>query len=470
MSVYIFVHEMKKVVLFLVFATSLAGCLSTTPTPASPTPLPTLTPTGTSNPTITPQLTATIAPTVTAIPTTIPVEGRLFFDMNGSGLPDMASFTYDPERLDDPRQPFQPDLLAAINNYVQAHPDLKKGDLVTIEEPALSAYKVCTADICRTTDKEGKFTISNPTGSVLTLEITDPNEGKPALEMGYINKWKGPVVVPAYTKDVDAVIMATLKSIPDCIADAAAQLCKQDADTLLVRDQTLNDTLVLPIGNGITVQEGQPNEVGLMQGYLTLPFTINDLLIPVVIWNGYDVCGEGPYVGDNIVSNYLGIKSTGNPYSNPPKDGQNDSHAGIDYAVPEGTLVVASLDGSINTGIRIHAGKETGELFLDINNYSMERVIDNGHLGGWLLNSGSQVFRGQILANSGKSGSDNIAFGRLTPQLHWDIAAYGENLYLNPFATLSDDTYPQNCKIMRSKNLWTVYNIMVFPSGLSTRQ
>jgi murein DD-endopeptidase MepM/ murein hydrolase activator NlpD len=93
----------------------------------------------------------------------------------------------------------------------------------------------------------------------------------------------------------------------------------------------------------------------------------------------------------------------------------------------------------------------------------MQRAIDNGHLGDWLLKSGSQVVRGQVLAKSGKSGNKNTYLGRSTPQLHWDIAAYGENLYLNPFATLSDDIYSKNCKIMESKNLWTVYNTMVFP-------
>jgi hypothetical protein len=52
--------------------------------------------------------------------------------MNGSGLQDEAVFSYDPTRLTDARQPLQQEVLAAINAYVQAQPELKKGDLVTI--------------------------------------------------------------------------------------------------------------------------------------------------------------------------------------------------------------------------------------------------------------------------------------------------------------------------------------------------
>jgi hypothetical protein len=36
---------------------------------------------------------------------------RLFFDMNGSGLKDEATFNYDPVRPADPRQPHQHDLV-----------------------------------------------------------------------------------------------------------------------------------------------------------------------------------------------------------------------------------------------------------------------------------------------------------------------------------------------------------------------
>ena len=63
-----------------------------------------------------PSATATVPPTPEPTPTVTPVviEGRLFFDMNGSGLRDEASFQYDSARLADERQPLQADLLAAI--------------------------------------------------------------------------------------------------------------------------------------------------------------------------------------------------------------------------------------------------------------------------------------------------------------------------------------------------------------------
>jgi hypothetical protein len=227
-----------------------------------------------------------------------------------------------------------------------------------------------------------------------------------------------------------------------------------------IPEQTLNDTKLIAMSSGIDVVTGNQSQIGLTQGYLTLPFSVGDMLNPLIIWNGFDVCGTKVYIRDGVASNFLGINYAGNPYLNPPTTGQLDSHAGLDFAVPEGTLIVASMSGTTTSDYRRDG---SGELFLDVDNPSMRRSNDNGHLGEWLVKNGTQVLRGQIIAQSGKSGSQNTYMGRLTPQLHWDIAAYGENLYLNPFATLSKDMYPKNCKLMESENLWTVYNTMVFP-------
>jgi len=257
--------------------------------------------------------------------------------MNGSGLKDEASFNYDAERLTDERQPLQADLLAAIEAYVAGHPELIDGDLITLEEPGLSGYTVCAKSNCVTTDAEGKFQLVEPNvDRFLNISIKDPNGGTPALEMRYVNKWKGEVTVPEYTKDVDATTMGQLRVVPGCETDAAAQVCKQDADTLLVREQHLNDTSIFKLGDGATLQPSTPNEIGLMQGFRT--YTLPPEAIQSLTYiTGYDhdpskgkvlsfsgdnsLCGVSPYCKSLAYSKTPIIKF----------GGIFDSHPAYDY-------------------------------------------------------------------------------------------------------------------------------------------
>jgi hypothetical protein len=110
---------MKKITVLLFTALFVSALSACGPAPVEPT----------ATATQKPSATATVTPVPSATPTPVPpLEGRLFFDMNGSGLPDEASFTYDPERLTDPRQPLQSDLVKVVEDFVSAHPDLKDGE------------------------------------------------------------------------------------------------------------------------------------------------------------------------------------------------------------------------------------------------------------------------------------------------------------------------------------------------------
>ena len=75
--------------------------------------------------TITPLPDITAQPTVTPSPLP-PITGKLFFDMNGSGLQDESTFIYEPDRMNDPRQLLQPDLSIAIADFLASHPEIKK--------------------------------------------------------------------------------------------------------------------------------------------------------------------------------------------------------------------------------------------------------------------------------------------------------------------------------------------------------
>jgi murein DD-endopeptidase MepM/ murein hydrolase activator NlpD len=340
-----------------------------------------------------------------------PLEGRLFFDMNGSGLPDEATFNYDPARLADPRQPLQPDLKKSIDDYVSAHPDLKNGDLITIEEPGLSGYTVCVQADCVQTDQQGNFSLPNPSGaSGANIKITDPNADNPALAMRYINDWKGPVVVPAYTKDVDAATMARLTTIPGCDIDLAALVCKLDDTTLQVRDQHLNDTGIIPIGNGISIKLGEDNNVGLMQGFLTLPFVKEQVPEPYID-SYFDIIGSRIFndnisyadTMDGIVLNYDGQYSIQNiPHLH--ITGVGDSHTGIDYFVPEGNWIISGAPTS-----RVWYLTGPDELRVNL----MFQIPENpgndydncyGHLAVQLVEMDQPIYRGQIVGLSGNTG------------------------------------------------------------------
>jgi hypothetical protein len=240
--------------------------------------------------------------------------------MNASGLRDQALFVLSVDKGVN---------LPAIIQKLFPQITGKNGEVFTVNEPGLAGFSVCTEvsgkQYCDVTDENGKFAITSiPTapGTKVFLKIKDPNAENIQLAMKYTNQWRKSVVVPAY-----------------------------EINGVKVPEQHLNDTRMVTLGSSIDVTTDSQSEIGLTQGYLTLPFAVNNMLNPVVIWNGYDVCGKGPYVRDEIVSNFMGITSAGNPYSNPPRGGQLDSHAGLDFAVPEGTLIVASLSGSVTTGI-----------------------------------------------------------------------------------------------------------------------
>jgi len=400
----------------------LSGCKNANGSSSTPTKLP---------PAITQTYTPSPTATYTPSPTTpAPLEGRLFFDMNGSGLPDEATFNYDPVRLADPRQPLQTDLDKSIDDYVSAHPDIKDGDLITLEEPGLSNYTVCVQSDCVQTDEEGNFSLPNPSGaSSVRIVVTDPYADFPAWAMRYINHWNKAIVIAA-----------------------------SEMNGVQVPEQHLNDTTVIPLGNGIFITLGVDNKVGLMQGFLTYPFRVNDLPNPV-IWNGFDIYWNGiPNNRDGIISNYKGVTTPGNPFT--PIWGQMDSHTGLDFVSSVGTYTVASMSGTVDNGER-----NDHEIMLFLTNDGLKLWSNYGHLEQTFSQlNGANVFKGQIIALTGESGDNNIYFGGpKVPQLHWDIARIpGSALYIDPFATIIP--LRENVKFSGStQSMWTVYNTPVFP-------
>lgn len=420
--------KIRHVFLGLIVIFIVASCeqlptiVSDTTQAEEPTEEATYTPTATLEPTAT----YTLTPTAT----TAPLGGRLFFDMNGSGLADEASFNYDADRLTDERQPLQADLLAAITAYINEHPELQDGDLITLEEPGLSNYTVCAKDICSTTGADGSFVLPGATQNSY-LNITDPNAGTPALEMRYINKWNKAVTVPAY-----------------------------EMNGVQVPEQNLNDTEVLPISK--TVQVGKKGEIGLMQGFLTLPYSLKDAN---VYWltNYVDL---DTTLG--AVKNYEGnTNQWGNPLLNHNLERITDQHYGLDYDGPENQFVLSSSQGFV-----FYVGENHNHLqIMHVKSFS----TGSGHFNDTLVKLNDAVYRGQIIALNGTYD---------TSHAHIHIGLYDESkiiegvpVAVDPYMDLNSSTFTyvkyesmssvgykdgQHVSI-GSPGFWTVVNLPVFP-------
>jgi murein DD-endopeptidase MepM/ murein hydrolase activator NlpD len=125
-----------------------------------------------------------------------------------------------------------------------------------------------------------------------------------------------------------------------------------------------------------------------------------------------------PLAGSLITSSGFGTRDS-------PLPGASTNHAGIDYAVPTGTPVLAAGDGTVT-----FAGVQTG--------YGNVVQIDNGggistlyaHLSSFNVGVGDIVSDGQVIALSG-------ATGQVTgPHLHFGV--YVNGVAVDPTIYLTD--------------------------------
>jgi hypothetical protein len=382
-----------------------------TPVPPTPTPVP---PTATPvPPTATPTPSPTRTPTQTATPTAepVPLEGRLFFDQNGSGL-----------REDS--------------------------------EPAIVNFGVCLGSDCVNTDAEGWFRFGDSgasAGDWVHIGFVDPNAQDPALAMRYVNKWNGPVVVPAY-----------------------------EMNGVQVPHQHLNDTTVISIGKGTRLSVGTESIVGLMQGFLTLPLTA-DALSTIHHVLGVD---HDPRIG--TVVNYAGDTNlcADSPLCSPldPSTlrtniskyaGIYDSHVAYDFMFPRSTdkhFILAPLPGVFGTW---SCNGLCSSVTADLDPEFGPEVV-NGEIYLNLVISGQGVHRGQIVGLTG-----SVSYGAEHPELNWPAYEFGANYEMslllgprNPVEPddykpnsyekdpygVSDATVPMNFPELEIFSSWTVFN------------
>ena len=416
---------MRRLLYPLIFLIFLSSCAAPTPIP-TPTEKLTATSTHTPRPTNTLTETPTVTPSPTPEPVEIPIQ--LFFDMNGSGLRDEATFVYEKDFFDPEKFQGRPELF----NAVQAMDEVPDGQLLTIPEPALyDGLEVCLGVECVTPDEHGRVTFTRAVdkiGSTARIEIKDLNADVPWLALRYMNIYKGPVVVSEYTVDVDPAVMNTVAVILGC--DSTEDLvCKLDEYTLLVRDQHLNDTYIQSIEEPVKFPTGQDevNELGLMQGFLTLPFFAEQVPEPFIL-NYFDILGVRLFTDsfqyydslDGVSLTYNGeYHQEGVLSTTSLIPGIWDNHTGIDYVkINRGDLIISGAPTSIlfyttiqprETEIRVHT-------YFDNPTSHSKNASGYGHLDVRLVEINQVIYRGQIL---GLAGSSNMH--PPIPTLHYDF-------------------------------------------------
>jgi murein DD-endopeptidase MepM/ murein hydrolase activator NlpD len=157
-------------------------------------------------------------------------------------------------------------------------------------------------------------------------------------------------------------------------------------------------------------------DIGLMEGFLTLPF-LSGAKSKLIGYFDHD-----PAPGK--VKNYLGDTTL---LSWPDRTGTEDGHQGIDWILPLGTDLVASAPGRID---RIDQN-EYAAMYIDVI-HSNSTVTSYGHISKALRTVGEWVERGDVVALSGDSGVPG------KPHIHF--ALFREGTPVDPFRDIFGDS------------------------------
>jgi murein DD-endopeptidase MepM/ murein hydrolase activator NlpD len=174
----------------------------------------------------------------------------------------------------------------------------------------------------------------------------------------------------------------------------------------------------------ITVNKDVMYDLALMQGFLTLPFSI--VMGPYINTVFFDVDKR-----ENFLRDWKGTQET------------YDQHPGIDYRIPSGTPVLASAPGQV---LSSKYDQQSGNVIAIVHGLI---ITQYGHLSERSVRAGDVVTRGQRIGLSGSTGEWAGKF----PHLHIDLS---ETL-LPRIDIYRDITNPE------SISYWTVDNKPQYP-------
>lgn len=395
---------MKKIVLFtLTIFFIVASCSpiqernESTPSPLIPT-------------------TTTVPITPTAVPLT-KVEGYVFFDIDANGIfgdgvsnprprivcPDTISVAAAQKYKEETGK----DIFQALHTYFPGACDGFDRQIVTVSEVPIENYilmaKASDGTIIAQgiTGKDGKFSISVPKGIEYKLFVVDPFAGNPLIEMKLTN------------------IFTKRNTVPSQIVEG-----------YIIPEMTLDHALEMDIAKGIPskyILIEKPNIIGLTQGSFTAPacmgiqnYQDHDLAIgKVLTFSGVNK------IGINIIY---------------------DNHRGTDFATKKGEFIFAMTSGQISS---VGKGDSTPfgiPLSNSIRN-SMGIITEYGHIMVPTVNGGQAVTRGQVIALTGITGTDNY-------HVHVNVKLVEDRIALpDPFGSYGVGS------------MWTINSVMVCPSN-----
>ncbi len=115
-----------------------------------------------------------------------------------------------------------------------------------------------------------------------------------------------------------------------------------------------------------------------------------------------------------------------------------NGHNGIDFGVPEGTVVYAPHDGTVS--VKDHGTKDYG-LYVTITDTRRQSVL--AHLSAASVQDGAKISQGDVVGKSGKTGD---ATG---PHLHWTF-----KILNNGVATNKDNGFQGAVDVAELTRLW----------------
>lgn len=120
-----------------------------------------------------------------------------------------------------------------------------------------------------------------------------------------------------------------------------------------------------------------------------------------------------------------------------------DGHNGIDFGVPEGTIVYAPHDGIAKV---VDDGDKGYGLYVVLEDAKRRTLL--AHLSETHLRDGQAVFQGDAVGKSGKSGN---SFG---PHLHWTFKMLGNGAVQN-----KNNGYDGAVDVTELARLWLPQNL-----------
>ena len=176
---------------------------------------------------------------------------------------------------------------------------------------------------------------------------------------------------------------------------------------------------------GVLVGNNTRKDIGLMEGYLTLPFASNTVETDTRV-----------YVDVTLGGGRRDWQGGRNTYS---------GHLGTDFLLPIGIEILAAAPGLV---VRSYRSAEDGNV-VTIQHPDGKPTI-YCHLSERKAVSGQKVSRGAIIGLSGHTGE----FAGPTPHLHFQFGDYGQNR-IDPYRDLLNPL---------SVNYWTVDNKPQYPA------